>query len=247
MFKHMSKQRFWEIDFWRGLALIMMLIFHFLVDMEMVSGTNLRLDVGFWSYFQKATAFLFLAIVGLSLKIAYNGGQLTFRRALRRGLSIFAWGCLITLVTKIALTEGAIVFGVLHLIGIGTILAFPLLKYKHIHLWLGLAVTVIGYCLDRMSFPFGYLFWLGFVPRGFYSLDYFPLFPWFGLILLGVYFADLLYPQNRRRFPVKDRPSSGPVRWICTLGRHTLPIYLIHQPLFLLLIYLALHGQALFR
>ncbi|HOP75175.1 MAG TPA: heparan-alpha-glucosaminide N-acetyltransferase [Bacillota bacterium] len=242
MSNHTLKQRFWEIDFWRGIALIMMLIFHFLVDFEMISGENLRLDYGFWSYFQKATAFLFLAIVGLSLKIAFNSGKLTFHHALRRGLKIFLWGCLITLVTKIALTDGAIVFGVLHLIGTGTILAYPMLRYKKVILWLGLIIVIIGYYLDRMSFPFYFLFWLGFVPRGFYSLDYFPLFPWFGLILLGIYFADLLYPGNQRRFPVKEQPSPGLIRWISILGRHTLPIYLIHQPLFMLLIYLAIYG-----
>lgn len=242
MSTHTSKQRFWEIDFWRGIALIMMLIFHFLVDLEMISGENLHLDYGFWSYFQKTTAFLFLTIAGLSLKVAFNSGRLTFRHTLRRGLKIFLWGCLITVVTKIALTDGAIVFGVLHLIGAGTVLAYPLLRYKTVNLWLGLAIIILGYYLDQTSFPFGFLFWLGFVPRGFYSLDYFPLFPWFGLMLLGIYIAELLYPGNEPRFPVKGQPSPGPIQWICTLGRHTLPIYLLHQPVFMLLIYLALYG-----
>ena len=74
---------------------------------------------------------------------------------------------------------------------------------------------------------------------GFYSVDYFPLLPWFGVILIGVALGDLFYRGYRRRVPLPDLTGSSVVRGFELLGRNSLAIYLAHQPVIIGLMYLA--------
>jgi uncharacterized membrane protein len=75
------------------------------------------------------------------------------------------------------------------------------------------------------------------VPQDFYSVDYFPVFPWFGVILMGMGLGDWLYPGYRRRIPVRDISSSHFVRALAFLGQNSLAIYLVHQPVMISLLF----------
>jgi uncharacterized membrane protein len=82
------------------------------------------------------------------------------------------------------------------------------------------------------------LVWLGLTPAGFASVDYFPLFPWFGVVLLGLYFSKLWYVEGERKFKLPyELPKSN---LMCFLGRNTLWIYLIHQPIFIAVLHFLL-------
>jgi uncharacterized membrane protein len=78
--------------------------------------------------------------------------------------------------------------------------------------------------------------WLGFVPQQLYSVDYYPLLPWFGVVLIGVCAGNTLYPNHRRRFALPDLSRVIPLRALAFMGRHSLLIYLVHQPLIILLL-----------
>jgi uncharacterized membrane protein len=82
------------------------------------------------------------------------------------------------------------------------------------------------------------LLWLGFVPSTFSSVDYVPLLPYFGLVLLGVFVGNTLYAGGIRQFKIKDRSSASPVRGLSFIGRHALVIYFLHEPIIVGLILL---------
>ncbi len=238
-----SVQRYWEIDLLRGLAVMMMITFHTLFNLEFFGEYPFILDTGFWFYFQQATAGLFFLIAGVALTLTHaralsnaRAGDRSFWRFFRRGGKIFAWGMVITVVTWFFLREGYVVFGVLHCIGVSIILAYPFLKQPLWALPVGFLCLIIGNYLDNFTFSFPWLLWLGFIPERFYTVDYFPLLPWFGLFLLGLFLGGLLYPSGLRRFSLPDCPGFPLLRGVMFLGRHSLVIYLLHQPVLLALL-----------
>lgn len=231
-----TSARLWEIDVLRGIAIIMMVIYHSMMDVELVFEKDLNLVYGFWKGFQLVTAFLFLLLVGVSLTLSATlkkNPQFFYRR----GGKIFLWGMVITVVTRVVLGEGFVVFGVLHLIGIATIMAPFFLRFRSLNLWLGLFIMIIGFYLDNLTFPFYWLFWLGFVPHKFFSFDYFPLLPWFGIILIGIFLGKTLYPGAQRRFPLSNDSKGLLSQNLAFLGKNSLTFYLIHQPVILGIMY----------
>jgi uncharacterized membrane protein len=78
-----------------------------------------------------------------------------------------------------------------------------------------------------------WLLWLGIRQMGRYMVDYYPLLPWFGVALLGVFFGLTLYPGGRPRFELADLSPKFPLPALTFLGRNSLVIYLVHQPIIL--------------
>jgi len=238
-------ERFWEIDLLRGIAIIMMIVFHLLYDLDHFGAYNLTGHSGFLFYFARATATIFLLLVGISLTLSFSRAtnrQKTktklYRKYLKRGSTIFAWGLVITVLTWLFLREGFVVWGILHLIGISIILAYPLLKFRYWNLLLCLSFMVLGLFLKNVSVGFPWLLWLGLTPNSFYTIDYFPLLPWFGVVLLGVVIGNALYPDYTRNFKLRDLSQFTGIRLFTFLGRHSLLIYLIHQPVLITVLYL---------
>ncbi|GIV76396.1 DUF1624 domain-containing protein [Litorilinea aerophila] len=241
-------RRFWEIDALRGVAIIMMVIFHLMWDLWFFRVLpDLVLYAGFWKYFQRVTANLFILLVGVSLTISYRrasrgggGGPGLFQKFLRRGMRIFAWGMVISLVVA-ALGIGQVHFGILHLIGFSVAAAYPFLERRWLNLALWALFNVAGYVLLSVRVSFPWLVWLGVEPYGYGAVDYFPIVPWFGVVLLGIFVGNTFYTGRGRQLPLPEWGGSLPVRWLSFLGRHSLTIYLLHQPaLFLLMVLLGI-------
>lgn len=243
------KQRFWEIDALRGIAILMMITYHVLFDLNYFGFTSTDLNSPPALIFLYPVGSLFFLLVGLSLTLSYNHVKNTLTKTqfqikyLKRGTRIFGLGLLITLVTWVYPHDGYIIFGVLHCIGLSILLAYPFLNTRHSALLAGLCCIVIGIIL-RFSGPvdFPWLLWLGFVPTSFYTLDYFPLLPWFGVVLIGIFLGNTLYKNNTRIFTLKEAPRFIGVRLLCFLGRHSLVIYLLHQLIIVGILYLLSGG-----
>jgi uncharacterized membrane protein len=236
--------RFWEVDFLRGWALIMMILFHSVFDLGYFGVWEVDIYSGFWFYFARLTASLFLLLVGVSLVLSYSRAERKARaeqfrfRLLKRSIWIFSLGMGITLATYLVLGNGFIIFGVLHLIGVSLLLAYPFLKLHRLNAIFGLLFILVGLYFQNLSIDYPWLLWLGLVPPEFYSLDYFPIFPWFGVILMGIALGDLLYRGYRRRIALPNLSGSSSVKPVAFLGRNSLAIYLIHQPVLIILFYL---------
>lgn len=242
----MAEKRFNEIDFLRGIALLLMLFSNFLTDLSIFRIA----DYAFNFWLARFSAFLFIFISGVSLHLSYEKakkeGKANFMKFLKRGLFLFSLGLLITFATLIFFKRGTIVFGILHFLGISAILGYFLLKLdKKQVLLISLLAFLAGIFLEPLRFPFPWLLWLGFIPDNFVSLDYFPLLPWFSFFALGIALGKILYPGFRRKFALPGFiEGSSLIRKIFFFfGRHTLAIYLIHQLIFVFVLSLLFPGK----
>ena len=232
--------RFWEVDAARGVAIIMMIVYHTTYDLDTLGGYDVQSTTGYWALFADLTAGLFLFLVGVSLAISRVRTSLTgwrlFGKYLARGLRILAYGVVLTVVL-LALGMGVVAFGILHLIGISIILAYPFLTLRLTNLVLGTLIFVAGQYilaqgLDSQSF---WLLPFGIVPEGVIMPDYRPLLPWFGVVLIGLFFGNVVYGDGRRPAVLEDKAPML-ARPLLPLGRNSLSIYLIHQPIIIALL-----------
>jgi len=238
-----KRERFWEIDFLRGVAIILMIIYHILFDLYFFDILEINLYSVPLLLFLYPIGTIFLFLVGVSLSLSYSrvknvlSEKEIWFKFIKRGLMIFVLGLIITVFTWFSLERGYVIFGVLHCIGLSIILSTPFFKLRFVNLSLGLFLVFVGIILRTMVFDFSYLLWLGFIPRGFYTVDYFPLLPWFGVVLIGMFIGNALYSDYKRSFHINDFSGFKFVKLFCFLGRNSLVIYFIHQPIILSLIY----------
>jgi uncharacterized membrane protein len=240
-------RRFWEIDSLRGVAIIMMVLVHLRYDLVYYGGYRVPLLMSrFWVGFARATAIIFIFLVGVSLTLSFarvsrgkRDDRRLFGKYVKRGLTVFGWGMVITVVTWVLLREGAVYFGILHFIGVSIILAYPFLRLRLPNLLIGVVLVALGIYLSGQTFTFSWLLWLGLAPEHLPSVDYFPLIPWFGVVLLGVFLGNTLYPDHTRRFRLPDWSGVLPIRWLSFLGQHSLTIYLVHQPIIVAMLLLS--------
>lgn len=229
--------RFGEVDAMRGVAIIMMVIYHLMWNLLFFGlVSNVSLQTGFWKYFQRTTASTFIFLVGVSLVLSYNrlcqkrlANYAIFRRFFWRGLRIFGFGMIISGIVRLVGT-GTVDFGVLHLIGFSVIAAYPFLRLAWVNIGLWALLNVVGFFSQQVTVNTKWLVWLGFEPPFYFYVDYFPVIPWFGVVLFGIGIANLLYPDNRRVFRLYAGLPPSLAQPLQYLGRHSLVIYLLHQP-----------------
>ncbi len=236
-----ASTRFWEVDSWRGVAIITMIIFHLMFDLRNFGGVPVVLHQGFWFYFQRFTAISFISLSGVSVVLSYNralfktgsADGLAWKIALR-GLHILGIGLIFSLIMRVAGLP-PIDFGVLHLIGTSIICSIPFLRNR----WLTLAAAGVLYALSyvlkfmEVQAPAGvsWLVPLGIEPPGYYYSDYFPFPHWFAVFLFGVFVSTVFYAGGARRLPLPNIGTVFPLPALQFLGRHSLVIYVIHQPI----------------
>jgi uncharacterized membrane protein len=228
-------KRFWEIDLVRTVALLGLLFFH---TRELLYHFDLcaePLRSGMWFWIRAANCGLFIFPAGMALIIAYSRGK-RMSSFMLRGLKIFGLGMLITLLSLLVVPDEYVLFGILHFFGIAFILAPFFLRFRYINLIVGVALMAVGiYLLEQRIFvDFSWLLWL--VPYAFRTLDYWPLVPWFGIFLVGMFFGKILYPQGNRRFNIPEF-SSPVASGFMLLGRHPLVVYLAHLPILIGIIF----------
>lgn len=202
------------LDFIRGSAVILMIIFHFSFDLRLFGYTQVDFQNDpFWWAFPRLIVFLFLSAMGLALEVTYKG-SLKPKKVAQRFLKIGGFALLISLFTYFAFPKRWIYFGTLHCIAVCSVLALPFLRKK----WLCLsgASVILLPLLVGFDWP-----WFKMAHA---SMDYIPVLPWFGIVLLGM----LSYHFNLHRFNVWPFPGKK-IFLFC--GQHSLFIYLIHQPI----------------
>lgn len=241
----MEHRRYQVLDTIRGCALVSMLLYHASWDMVYMFGANWPWYHGFAAYvWQQSICWTFILLSGYCWALG--------RHQLRRGLTVFFCGALITAVTWLFMRSNLVYCGVLTLLGASSLLLIPLAPaLERVPAQAGAAGSFLLFLLTR-DVNAGYLGFeglrfaalparlyrnhltalLGFPPADFFSTDYFSLLPWFFLFLTG-WFLFRLRPEEVREI--------RPVPLVTAMGRRSLLIYMLHQPV----IYALLAGYSL--
>lgn len=228
--------RYALLDELRGLDLISMMLYHACWDLMFLFGIWMDWYIG-WPgrLWQQTICWVFILLSGFCVPLGHH--------TLKRGAQVFAAGALVTAVTLLFMPEDRVVFGVLTFLGSAMLLTGllePLLK--KIPPAAGLAVSAVlfalTYHLDERWLGFGglrlalpdawyanyFTAFFGFLPFDFYSTDYFALLPWLFLFWAGYFLHGVV---GRARMEPLRRSVCPALGWI---GRHSLLLYLLHQP-----------------
>lgn len=236
--------RLWEVDAVRGVAVLAMVFFHLMWDLQFFGYTDVDVFSAPWQTFARIIGSTFMFVMGVSLTLDAHkyerDARLHWRHNFGRGASIFGAGMLVTLATYVVVGEQYVRFGILHLAGVSIILATPFVRART---WLsalaGVTVIAAGAYLQTLAAPFPWLIPFGVRQAGVNMVDYYPLLPWFGVVLLGIVFGRVAYPEGVRRFPLPKLKLSIAGRGLRVLGQHSLAIYLLHQPVLIALLLVA--------
>jgi len=225
--------RYPELDIFRGIAVLAMIVYHGVFDLEYFYGWSIGLRTAPWELMRVATVSTFLALVGICFTISWHKTPVhaRLRKYAQRSITIFAGGMLISLMTWFFASDAFVKFGILHLIGVSVFLQMLFARIGAWNIATGILVMLLALFLPATTSS-SLLFPLGIPSPSFASLDYYPLIPWFGLILLGMGIGSLLYiPEPRWQ-------------WTCRIplleytGKRALLIYFIHQPILLGILFL---------
>ena len=211
-----------------------MVAFHTVFDLQMFGllpyGTTAS-PFFYWHARLVAGSFLFLA--GASLWLAHGTG-LRWPAFWKRWLKLAAAAALVTAATYAALPDYYVFFGILHCIALCSLLALPFLRLPAgITAVSGAAVMAASYDLPNPAFNAPLLRFTGLATEPALTVDFEPLIPWFGPLLLGLAAAKALQGAGLLGF-LSARPALKPLAWP---GQHSLLIYLIHQPILMGLIW----------
>lgn len=250
-----SSFRLRALDLLRGLNLLSMIAYHAAYDLVYLYGADLPGYQGLPGYlWQQSICWLFIFLSGFCFCLGrFHGG-----RRIRRGLLLSACGLVITAVTLLVMPQSRVIMGVLSFFGLAVLITIPLYPlFCRLPASAGLAVCLLLFFCTR-DVSSGYLGFeslrlcalpkllyqgvlpmiLGFPWPGFFSTDYFPLLPWIFLFWSGFFTFRLLSGKRGvRKWPeLFTRRLCAPLEFI---GRHTLPIYMLHQPALMALFQLA--------
>ncbi|MEK7590603.1 MAG: heparan-alpha-glucosaminide N-acetyltransferase [Patescibacteria group bacterium] len=242
-------KRYPEIDLLRTIAILGMVVYHTAFDLSVFYGWEIAVFSGGWKLLARLTAILFLLLVGASFALSYEKtinhvGQerscptwFILKKYFVRGFILFSWGILISIVTFVVNPETYVRFGILHMIGLSTLLLPFLAPLRSGNFILGIMLTALGPTIGQLHADTSFLLPLGISPRFFSSVDYFPLIPWLGVILIGMSAGQMFYTGNLRWRPGSFDAVPLFLSWP---GRRALWIYLLHQPVLIVLLSLFL-------
>jgi len=240
-----THERYWEVDSVRGFLIAGMVIFHTIFLMSLLG----FIPNGFWDSIICGNIIpgirfelihlgtsLFVITCGLSLVLRLKRMEGLSKRtynlaAIKRGLVVLCLGIGVAIIANIFIhffIGGEFMyFNFLMMMGVCMILAIPFVKLGKWNYIIGPALILIGFFFSTLNGPIA-LMPFGIIPEGFSPRDYFPILPWLGIMILGIAIGSSLYPNGNRRFKVSNPNKLG--KFLATLGRKSLIIYIVHIP-----------------
>ncbi len=233
------KKRIWELDVLRGVWILLMVAIHITYDLVVLFDVVDLKNPALFNWSQDWGGTLFLFISGCCATLGSH--------PVKRGLQVIGCGMVITAVTAgmyfLNFADRGIIiyFGVLQCLGC-CMLLWPLFRKGHPLLLavLGLTLALLGlYLKENVRVDFPWLIPLGVMNWGFASSDYYPLLPNFGYFLMGSAIGKTLYKDKATRLPNVDLHNPV-IKFFTFFGKHSLMIYMVHQPIIAGIIWLVL-------
>lgn len=239
-----TTQRLPAVDALRGLAILLMIAYHFSYDLDHFGLAQFDFSGKyFWLASRNFIVSLFLLTVGISLTLATSAGFRPRPFFRRLGLLVL-FAALVTLASYWMFPNRYIFFGILHFIAVASVLGLFFLRFYWLNLILGVLLLVLGFSYQHPFFNQPLLQWVGLMTYKPPTEDYVPLLPWFGLVLIGIFAGKYFF--QRQHLPALNhwKPGHPFTRLLALSGRHSLSIYMLHQPLLMGLLWtmLALFG-----
>jgi uncharacterized membrane protein len=231
------RARLRSVDVLRGLAIAGVVLFHigWNLDFSGLLPGNLSRHPA-WLLFGRSLAGTFMVLVGVSLALAH-GSLIRWRPFFDRLWVIVAAAVAISAVTRLIFPEAFIYFGILHAIAAASLIGVFFVPLSAlIGFGAGAAMLTLPFLFSDPLFDTRWLAWIGFAETPPVSNDYVPLFPWAGLTLMGLGLAKAGIARGYDTWLVRHEPAGPTVMALGWLGRHSLMIYLLHQPILLALI-----------
>lgn len=241
-----KKNRLTVIDLLRGVSVICMIVYHTLWDLVFVHGVDIPWFLGEGaSVFQSYIRWSFILLSGFSWSLG--------RSKIKRGVTVLLASAIITLFSYFTMPDSMIKYGILTLIGSSMLLTVPAdMIFKKVQPFVGLALSFAFFMFtvnaEIGTFGFGKLFsvelprylyaneltaYLGFPPEHFRSSDYAPIVPWLFLFFAGYFIYGIF-----KKYDLLKHLSCVSLKPLEFIGRHSLIIYMIHQPLIYGVLYL---------
>ena len=226
----MKKERIWEIDAFRGLFILFVIVIHTIYDIEYIFDKPLNLPDAYY-FVQANGGLLFILISGISITLG--------TKHIKRGFIVLGTALIITIASILFLGgETPIYFGILHFLAFA-MLSYPIYKKIPNQLLIRLAIIIfaLGLYFHAINFKNSYFLILGLRNGELLMGDYFPVMPNLAYFFLGIVIGRAFYSDKKSLFP--NFPSSNPIiGFFRFLGRYSLVFYLLHQPLVIGILYL---------
>lgn len=216
------------LDVTRTLAIVLMVVFHFIYDLKYFSYVDWDIPDGDgWRSFRMLIISLFFLCLGASLSFTHHSG-FKATKFIKRISQIALAALVISIASFLAIPQNWIFFGVLHFLTFSSLIVVWLVRYPLICLLIGLAVLAFGSLQILPSrWPFNLLF--DELPH--YTNDYVAIQPWLGMVFLGVPLAHWYLFKHDPLATLVLHTSEITQKWIMWPGQHSLSIYLVHQPI----------------
>ena len=213
----MSNVRDSSLDLMRGIAIIMMIAFHFIYDLNSFGFTDVPLFTHWVGIAWRCLiVFLFLSSVGISLVFAHSK-SLKLRKFIKRLIYLGIAALMVSAGTYIMFSDAWVYFGILHLIWISSLIAIAFVKLPKTSLLIAVLI-LISSIFNQPNLSIISNIFEPYVPSG--SIDYYPLFPWISFVFIGIFLGH---------YPLYQKILTFRISWLELMGRHALIIYLTHQ------------------
>lgn len=230
--------RYASLDAFRGIAIVLMFIYHFCYDLDYFGfiEENFSYDP-FWLTFRQIIVSLFLFMVGVSLYLA-SYKSLNQSRFAKRLVLILVYAAITTLTSWVMYPDYYIFFGILHFIAFASVFGLLFRYLGTVNLVLGLSIIIITIAFEHPFFDQSLYQWIGLMTHLPATVDYVPLFPWFGVVLIGMYFGQKVARLPRESYMLSWQPGNLLTKNLVLGGQYSLHIYMLHQPVFMGILYI---------
>jgi len=226
MLKKIICMRYIQLDFIRGVAIVLMVIFHISFDLNnfhFISIDIYNQHSKDWFYFRMLILSLFMLSVGISLSLTHEKG-IDLKKALKRFYMLALASSAISIASYVTFPHTWIYFGVIHFVTVASLILLPFTKVPKVAFILGSGIVVL-FNMGLIDMHWFFQQSASFLHLPHHTEDLVPFTPWLGVVLIGIFLGAkklFLFPLKENRFTTN----------ISFLGKHSLAIYLLHQPLF---------------